>query len=608
MRYATDFETTTPQEGGVGVWLAGFVSEDYQKYFVCESIGAYIGALSALEHKSTLYFCNLKFDGSFILDYLLRAGFKPAIVGKGDRRKFCKDGNMPDYSFKCFINNRGVWYNIAIKFRKKVIYIRDSLKVLPFSLRDATTMLGVENQKLTMDYRAHDRLGLPITEGEREYFKHDLYGLMECLNIVWHEMGIEKVTIGAQCLHDYKRLVGRDYYERLFPNLYEIFVHGIRVYDWILSAYHGGWVYVDPQYQRVLIIGDGKILDVTSLYSSVMHSRHGVEYPVGKPRHGKGKCKKQKGKYYYQRIRCEFRLKQGKLPFVRIKNSYLYNSRECLTTSDVKLKDGTKMRNPVELTFTQTEIELFFEHYDVIGCVYVDYMQFYAQCGMFDDYINKWIKLKEEAPNKGKRMGAKLMQNNLYGKFAAKPDNSFRIPFINADNDVLAFEEVECMEATPGYIAVGAAITSEALCFNVKYAQLLKNEGRFCYSDTDSIHCIGDIPEEIPIAEGKLCTYKVEGNFTCAWYQNAKRYIEIVDGKCEITAAGLPDRGKDLFRASCGYIDKAELGNLTESEEAFIANSRMISDFDVGISIPGKLRAERRPGGIMLMETNFTIL
>lgn len=573
-----------------------------------------------MEDGSILYFHNEKFDGSFILDFLLREGYKEALEEDAEgNKKWVRNYKMPKKSFKCHISDRGVWYSITIRFKNgNTAIIRDSLKILPFSLRDACKMLGVAHQKLDMDYVGMRRADGVVSDAEMEYFEHDLFGLMECLNECWNTIGITKNTIGQDCLAEFKSKFLKQDYDKKYPNLYEKEIDGINIGEYVLKAYHGGWVYVNPEKQCQLIKRQGMILDVTSLYPSVMHSKHGVHYPKGLPRHGKGKCKARSWEYYYQRIRCEFRIKKGKLPFIRIKDSYLYNSRECLTASDI-VAGGQRKRNPVELVLTQTELALFLEHYDTVGLEYVDYLCFAGEVGMFDDYINKYKEQKNNAPNNVVRTGAKLRQNNLYGKFAARRDSSFKIPELDPEKDILRFTLQEEEDAEPGYIAIGAAITSEALCFNVKYAQMCHDRGIFCYSDTDSIHTDSlDLPDGIPIAKDELCTYKVEGVTDMAWYQNAKRYIEVVDGKIAVTSAGLPQRGKDLLVLSMAcnvsedlgqYIELPKVpGNLTRLEQDFLSVERDFSSFDVGIEIPGKLRPKRMPGGIVLEETTFTIL
>lgn len=59
--------------------------------------------------------------------------------------------------------------------------------------------------------------------------------------------------------------------------------------------------------------------------------------------------------------------------------------------------------------------------------------------GIFKDYIDKWIKRKNEATltgNKGQRTLAKLMLNALYGKFATSLDVRSKYPVLSKEGIV----------------------------------------------------------------------------------------------------------------------------------------------------------------------------
>ena len=120
MRYACDFETTVyPGQTETEVWLAGYISEDYKEKCIVTSMNQFMVAIQTLPERSVLWFHNLKFDGSFIIDWLLRNDFTFAVRETPDGYKLLKNSEMSNYSFKAFISSRGVWYNIIIKFRVK---------------------------------------------------------------------------------------------------------------------------------------------------------------------------------------------------------------------------------------------------------------------------------------------------------------------------------------------------------------------------------------------------------------------------------------------------------------------------------------------------------
>lgn len=70
-------------------------------------------------------------------------------------------------------------------------------------------------------------------------------------------------------------------------------------------------------------------------------------------------------------------------------------------------------------------------------------------------------------------------------------------------------------------------------------------ENRYCYSDTDSIHTTLDIEELkqfCDIDKVKLGAWDHESTFTKARFLRQKCYMEEVDGKVNITVAGMPER------------------------------------------------------------------
>ena len=67
----------------------------------------------------------------------------------------------------------------------------------------------------------------------------------------------------------------------------------------------------------------------------------------------------------------------------------------------------------------------------------------------------------------------------------------------------------------------------------------------------------------------------------------------------------MPDKCKDLFiKSLTGYTPK-EGDDFSEDELAFISQKRTLEDFDIGLTVPGKLMPKRIEGGILLVETTY---
>lgn len=156
----------------------------------------------------------------------------------------------------------------------------------------------------------------------------------------------------------------------------------------------------------------------------------GEKLPFGEPVFFLGEYQYDKiYNLYIQQITCSFELKKNKIPCIQIKNSY-YKENEYLTSSDNEI---------VCLTLTNVDLKLFLEHYDVYDLQYIAGWKFKSMQGIFKEYIDKWIKIKNEATltgNKGLRTLAKLMLNALYGKFATSLDVRSKYPVLSKEGIV----------------------------------------------------------------------------------------------------------------------------------------------------------------------------
>lgn len=621
--FSADFETTV-YKGQVNteVWAAACVELFTEKVEIFHSIEEQFDYFVSLNANICAYYHNLKFDGSFWLSYLIcDLKFKQAYTqlskDNPELVAWQKEKDMPNKSFKYSISDKGQWYTITIKVNDKIIELRDSLKLLPFSVERIGQSFATKHKKLNMDYEGLRYAGCEITEKEREYIANDTLVVKEALEIMFQE-GHEKLTIGSCCLEEFKKLYDQQDYNTMFPDLYEIKLSSEYRYptagDYIRRSYRGGWCYVVKGKENK-IYHNGVTADVNSLYPSMMHSQSGNIYPVGKPCFWKGNyipdTARGANKYYFVRIKTRFYVKPTHLPFIQIKSSYLYQGNECLETSDIYNEEtgeyssqyidleGNVKTAYQEFVLTMTDFKLMQEHYDLVDCEILDGCWFYAQIGIFDDYINKYKEMKVHSKG-ARRELAKLFLNNLYGKMASSKDSSFKVAFEKEDGS-LGFRLVPEHNKKAGYIPIGSAITSYARNFTIRAAQLNYhgiNERGFIYADTDSIHC-DLLPSEVKgirVHESDFCAWKLESNWDIAYFTRQKTYIEHVtheDGEkisepyYNVKCAGMPQKCKDTFVKS---IESGE---------------RNIADFKVGLKLAGKLRPKRIRGGILLVDCDY---
>ena len=652
--YVGDFETTSYEgQDYTEVWASAVVKLFTEDVKILSSIDETFSYLVSLNDNIIIYYHNLKFDGAFWIDYLLiQLGYKQALKNRSANEydvEFMDDSEMPDKTFKYLISDRGQWYNIIVKVNGKYIVFRDSLKLLPFSVREIGKSFKTIHQKTEIEYTGFRYAGCEITEKEREYIANDVLVIKEALEIMV-QRGHTRMTIGSCCLSEFRKTIDDDCWKFYFPDLRDFPLNKdeygcSNAEQYVRKTYKGGWCYLVSGKENTPY-KDGCTADVNSLYPSMMHSESGNEYPIGEPHFWKGNYIPEEvtenNYYYFIRIRTRFYLKKNRLPTIQIKGNFLYKSTEWLKTSDIyndkigKYQryyiglDGEQTDSSVILSLTCTDYQLLCDHYILKDFEILDGCWFYTVAGIFDEYINKYRKIKENSVG-AERQLAKLFLNNLYGKLATSPISDQKVAIITKDETV-AFVNIQSEEKDPVYIPIGSAITSYARRFTITAAQCNfygKDKPGFIYADTDSIHC--DLPKDklknVPIHDTAFCHWKIETEWDKAIFVRQKTYIEhdkavnneenkegIDEEEFELNkkkkayivrCAGMPEVSKQLLLSSMvGYTQK-QYEKYSEEGKAFVSVNRDLTDFKIGLTVPDKLLPKRIKGGIVLKETTY---
>lgn len=636
-----DFETTVYEgQTSTEVWASALVELHTEDVVIHTSILDTFNYLVSLREDLIVYYHNLKFDGTFWLNFLSKKkDYWEAYIGI--EQKFLEDEQMPNKSYSYLISDRGMWYLIKIKTEHGyLIEFRDSLKLLPFSVKKIGKDFKTKHQKTEIEYTGFRQENGRLSDEEIDYISNDVLVMKEALEITFAQ-GHNKLTIGSCCMAEFKQTMSYWDFQNLFPNVYEQELDNNEhnygassIGEYIHKSYKGGWCYlVKGKENREY--SNGLTADVNSLYPSMMSGQSGNVYPTGLPRFWIGEPPVyifQKCFYFFIRIRTRFRIKAGYLPFIQVKSNPLYKPTECLETSDVRDKYGNYHedyidiygnRQPakVELTLTCIDYKLFIEHYYLYETEWLDGCYFNARPAgeIFDEYIEKWKQIKMTSVG-AMRTISKLFLNNLYGKMATWINTSFKHAYIKEDGS-LGFEIIDQYDGKPGYIPIGSAITSYARNFTIRAAQ--KNyhgvdAPGFIYADTDSIHC--DLkPEElvgVPVHNTEFCHWKLESYWDKAIFVRQKTYIEHItheDGESverpyyNIKCAGMNDKCKYQFNKSLTQepIDDYDLSHFNEQQLEFMRTPRTLKDFKVGLEIWGKLAPKQINGGTLLIETSY---
>lgn len=586
-KFTADFETTTAKvsKTHTRVWawsVCNIYDHDYIVYG--EDIGSFIEFAFRCK-QNVFYFHNLKFDGIFIIDYLLRNGYT------------CLKQNedIKDKSFSVLINETNVMYMITVYFKKKSvkadakrrpIYNKvkfiDSLKILPYSVDAIAKAFKLPLSKLSVDYDLDRPIGHQLTDEEREYIKHDVLIMAKALKITF-ESGDKKITAGSNALSQYKGMKGGiQNYRRIFPKIDQNTDKEIR------KAYRGGYCYANPIYQNREIIGDIRVYDKNSMYPSQMRYQY---LPIGEPKYFRGEYKGE-DRFYIQKLSCKFKIRKGFVPTIQDKKSIFYSHNEYLKTS-AYIINGIEIDEPVTLYLSNLDLELFLKHYEVNDINYFGGYSFNTVKGLFDEYVDLHYHTKQTESGALKQL-AKLKLNSLYGKFASRTDIITKHAVLKYDpsiDDTRVYFEFptkedgskEYTEKDAEYTPIGIAVTSYARYELINYIDRLggENEGsQFLYCDTDSLHILGDT-DILPKDDAKLGFWKCESTVRKAKYIRAKTYLEEEDkGGLLVKVAGLPKNAK---------------GDIT------------FDNFEIGYMTDQKLLPKIVRGGVILVNTPFII-
>lgn len=507
------------------------------------------------ETNSICYFHNLKFDGHFILDWLLNNDFEHMM----------HKGTNPA-TFSTLISDSGKFYSMTVRWANGTnTEFRDSVKKLPMTVRRIATSFGYAEGKGDIDYQAFRPIGYMPTEEEWDYVRRDVSIVAKAIKQT-HDNGMKRLTVASDALAEYKtRLRGK--FDALFPVLGETMDTEIR------RAYRGGFTYADPRHKG-RIVGSGLVLDVNSLYPFIMRSRM---LPYGMPVYEDGMPKPSE-EYPLVMFSVTFtaRLKPDHIPCIQIKGNSPYSQTEYLRIID----------EPVNLMVTNVDWQLYQDHYDIEVLELLGGWKFRAAEGMFDNYVDHWSRVKEHSKH-GIREIAKLHLNSLYGKFASNPNVTSKYPVL--EDGIVKLRRGPDETRPPIYTAVGVFITSWARELTIRAAQ--RNYHVFAYADTDSLHLLTDtIPEELDVHPSRMGAWKLEYRFDSAFYIRSKAYLERARD-------GYALDGSPLF----------EFVNRIAGVPEAVSGALTFADLKPGTVLRGKLAPKVVPGGVVLVDVPFDL-
>jgi hypothetical protein len=150
------------------VWLAGFKNLKTMKSTYFYDLDSFMEAiLGRGENQNTEYaFHNIKFDGSYIIPWLLTHGYTVSI------------GKPAAGQFSVLVDDRNAWYSITIQVTKRrKVLLWDSVKLFPCALEYLPDVYSTPTHKIQEDSEFYETVrpdGYTPNEREMGYFENDL--------------------------------------------------------------------------------------------------------------------------------------------------------------------------------------------------------------------------------------------------------------------------------------------------------------------------------------------------------------------------------------------------------------------------------------------------
>lgn len=602
IKITADFETSTEawKVDKARVWLWDMCDMSTFHHKTGTKIEDFIDAIKLLgklgNDSVIIGFHNLAYDGMYLLNYLLENGFTAIAEENIEVNQIYTLINTMGQHYAYYIN-----FGILCKHHKPFkVLIVDTYKTIHLSVRKIAEAYKLPILKGEIDYDLYRDIDWLPTEEEKSYIKNDTEIVARAL-VKNFQMKLTKVTQPANAFSFYKKLIGKEEFESLFPVDDN--------FDLARKAYYGGMCWADPD-KINQVFYQANSYDINSMYPSAMlHSL----LPYGYGEFGKGNCldfinefNKKYGSFQYklnencvyvQKILVNYELKPNGVPSL-FKNRVSYSNELHSTTSNFC---------DVELVLTHTDLELLFENYYVYEIKYIEFALYKAKKGynptieefktlpyekfieidgkgsMFYEYIKFWRVIKENSKG-AERENAKFMQNMLYGNFGKNIDGYVRIPYINEEDKKIHFKVVNGGNKRIEYVPVACFIT--AWCRYNIIKDIIKNRDIFLYCDTDSLYLLTNNTPDLLIHKTIYGAYKNE---------HIIDKIKVIGSKRYIYWGREPDENYNSFNVKCCGADND------------IKKQINFSNFNVGLILEGKKQVKTVVGGKHISLTSYKI-
>lgn len=550
--------------------------------------------------KVNVFTHNLKFDGDFIIYWLLKDGI-------GSIKNEIRENVL--YSFSA------CWDGIEITFR-------DSLKIFPQSAEKIGELYGIPKLLGEWDYNKYrDKEGTtPVSEQEWAYVDHDVMIISRAL-ADYRSQGYVENTQAAIAYNDRLRrtypkfrktlarsLKDKDYdqYITSFPR--EITPLPFELHKHLLLAYFGGISYLNPRY-ACRDLRNVWSYDVHSMYPDKMRN---AWLPVGKPLIVENPTQEEALRMI-RTYKCVIADVTHLTIRLKSPDSFPVLMFPTLGLTSVRMEGKIIKCEDEDAVLTGLDIRMMLEEYTVESMEITRIYFFQAKKGHYAEFVDYWMNIKTEADRvindpsstpeeisaaRTRRALAKVMMNASYGKDGTKLLREVKSTYYDPETDLLeCINDVELADIE--YYLPSAIFICATARWQLWSAVRLVRE-YFVYCDTDSIKVteegakILEASPEFHIDEYELGAWGFEGIYETARFvrQKTYSYTQRKKGKLErhYVVCGAPD----------GIKKKMKIDD-------FLPGMKITVDELHESGLQGRLLPVRVRGGVILEETGFQI-
>lgn len=600
--FVADFETCDTDHISQGyeypdqrVWLAGLMrlSDDNIELFTdLTDFMKNILRVGDNQHIE-IAFHNLKFDGSFIVPWLLNNGW------------LCTETKPGINEFSVLIDERNAWYSITIQVSKrKRVTIWDSLKLYPVALAYLPDIYGTKTRKImeTQEFYTRKRSAgyLPDNQ-EIKYLYNDVKVLAEVLQEHIKHYGLKfKKTQASQAWYDFTQHFPA--WKLRFPALDDNTDSAIR------SAYWGGISYVNTSHASKDLYDIGSY-DINSSYpDKAAHYR----MPYGSVIKEYENRPADPSKFWVAEMLCSFELKKNCLPCIPLKS--IIDNKPITSEKWLRSSDGV-----VKIVISSIDFGTAQLSYDIKVYKWVRVLH-WAQ--KLHKELTEWVEVNNLIKVENKKAAkltinedekrkftaaayrAKINNNSWYGKFGESIIKEGKYPIKDDENGNIMYRQTR-KEIQPfhsrKYLPVAIAITAWGRRQLVTIANALGEYN--IYQDTDSVYYLREGGQQVIndlirsgnllVDDTQLGAWAFDGKYFKGRFLRSKCYMlqKAPDSGTLCTVAGLP----------------ADKGSGSGSKQRKCLNW---DNFHIGYCVRGgngKMRSYITPTGTKLIPVDFVI-